>query len=141
MKPKRNRGSITTNLDNTLSDAQRDAIEKDEWNTHVIDEATRESEAYQYQGFLGRNSALTFEQDSWDSEDVRGRKQRGEPVIPVFSILDEEGEIVWILTDEDRSAVEQGYVCERCLSWQRFPHLPKCEMDNGNSCGYVRRVV
>jgi hypothetical protein len=141
MKPKRTRGGIASNVDINLTDKERESTTKDEWNTHVVEEAIRESDTYQYHGALGRNSSVTVDQDNWNSEDVRSRRAAGKPVIPVFHFLDEDGDVCWILTDEDRAACEQGYICENCLGWQKFPNLRKCELLNGNSCGYSRRLI
>lgn len=113
--------------------------EKEEWNTHVIAEAEKETQEYQYQGELNpRQSVITRTQEQWATRDLMKRKHRGEPIIPVFHFTDPEtGDTQWVLTDEDAMAVMQGYVCENCLEWQRIPNSPKCEWNNGGTCGYV----
>jgi len=112
--------------------------EKEEWNTLVVEDAQKHSDEYQFQGQLNpRQSVITQTQDNWDTKKLMRRKNDGKPIVPVFFFDGENGETRWVLTDEDAMAVEQGYVCENCLCWQKLPNSPKCLWENGGSCGYV----
>ena len=138
MSKRKIRGGIVTNLDIKSSKEQLAQQGKDEWNTHVVDETINETEDYKYLGNFapGRDNTITNTMDSWSLSDVLKRKAENRPIIPVWSYTNSEGEVCWILTDEDELAVQSGYVCESCLCWQAVPSAARCNYPNGNSCGY-----
>ena len=75
---------------------------------------------------------------SWDAADVRKRRDEGLPVKSVYTWEDEYGEVRHLLTDSDREAVMQGYICENCLGWQKSNLTMECLTTKDFSCNYVR---
>lgn len=139
---------LITNLDRKLSDKEKYEAEKEEWNTHVVDEAVRQSEGYSYLGGMNprtgpdgkKLNVITNDQKNWKAEDARKRWQAGKAVKPIYTIHHDDGEVTWVLTEADQEAVRLGYVCENCLEWQRVPNAPKCESVRGFSCNYRKRL-
>lgn len=145
---KRGTGNIFSNLDNQMHDITRRRKERDEWNTHVVEEAIRESSGY---GFLGEYNprfnvngrpqvTITHDQKNWSASDYHDMKARGESPKAVFIATHDDGDYSWMLTAADEEACRQGYICENCIELQEFPNLPKCQSVRGFSCGHVRSI-
>lgn len=131
---------IYSNIDIDLTDAERYKTERDEYNTHLVDEQIKNTDDYKSHGFLNaRNATVTKTQEEWDAKDVRERRAAGKPVLPVWVMETETGDIVYILSDADREAVQHGYICENCLGWQKDNLTLKCETLKGFSCNYTKR--
>ena len=121
-----------------LLDAAPEEVE--EWNTAVFESAISMNSTYQHQGqFMpsripGMEDCvlITHDQKNWKAKDVLDRRQRNEPVHPVFSFQpDELGKIRHVLTDADADAVEMGYLCGQCLQWQKTP------LNEGSQCRWA----
>lgn len=135
------KGRIYSNLDVNLTDAERAKIEKEEYETFLVDQQIQNTEEYKHHGMLNpRNATITKTQENWDAADVRKRRAEGKPVLPVWTIETEDGNVVNILSDADREAVMQGYVCENCLGWQESNIDINCKTIRGFSCGYKRSL-
>ena len=131
--------SIYSNIDINLSDSDRDRAENEENTSFLLDDKIKKSQGYKNHGFLNpRHATVTKDQDNWDAGDVRARRASGKPVLPAFIMEQDDGEVGFILTEADREAVMQGYVCENCLSWQESILDLKCNSPQGFSCGHTR---
>ena len=136
--------SINTNADNKLTDAARKQHEKVEYNTHVVEEAVKETPAHQYVGemSLNRTGGVTVPEAhlKYTPDDFISRMNRGEKVTPVFHYFDNDGDIVWVLNDIDGEACRLGYLCENCLEWQESQLTMKCSWRHTpGSCGYTKQ--
>lgn len=127
-----------------MSAKARAKQERDEWNTHVVDEAVAEAKGYQYDGHWinGQRLTVTFDQLA---DDVRNRWASGDPILPIkhFDSSRYAKGFDFLLTDNDMAAVEAGYFCENCLEAQEFPGLPKCSFKGKpeRGCGFRKRLI
>lgn len=135
---KRGTGNIFTNLDNQLSDAEWFTKEKEERNLHRWVNDIENAPRHLMRGQIspGDRILIDKEQESVSVSEVREMRNKNKPIIPAFYIEDAP-----VLRPEEMKAVELGYACEHCLTWQKNIADLKCESLNGFSCGWERKMV
>lgn len=98
---------------------------------------------YGYQGDYNVSRMLTIPKTMTDRishaervQRVRKRMENGHP--PLLVSCDPKRGID-IMAEEDREAMEQGYICHRCRQYQAVPSAPKCNwLGNPNDgCGQI----
>lgn len=132
---------IYSNLDINLSDEEREKEENIRDLADALEEGEKRAPSYAYTGAHNPRATIVTEDHTNNSaKNIRNRRDKGQKIIPVGHITDDDGEVRWLLNDEDVEAVRLGFACENCLEWQKSPLELKCEWLHVRNmgCGYVK---